>query len=571
MLPECLRIIFLFLIEKSPKNISPLSYEIPDNTRNNEIKENKKTYANIPYIITKDLRSCTLVSKSWCEVSTPILYAFPFHQFHNIQYCNSRYDSSQHDEAFKPYYKLIRTLINCIPEEILKRLLTTCNFYNEFKYDFNTTVKPTFNYFSFIRGLYFTEELFNLSSWDRYKDDWLPSYFPKRVSGLDLHLSALIEKPFVLLVMKEFVKFLCKDCRSNSSILELHELLQRDLYYTVIESLASKKFDGLKELYGEDILQYIIKCPTRPRSGIIYLYKNLSPITNLTLFGNRAVNSKKQANYLSHFISSQNKLQHIILSEGELSILNNQGKVISGRYYNIILPSLAVHKEWLVKLEFRNIHFSKILDQNTINSLASLENIRELKLIKCNILEDDFIQWAKRINKLEIFEFEALDYHTLYIPKKFLEILFQNSSQTLVKLILDYKRNYDQGSNILKKISLHLNNLTYLYLPTLSYMELLLIFIKCQKLIYISFGLTYDNYNLKELGEYLPKSLQFIQFRDMNQVLLSLLSYNAFKIFLQKSVGSGTLKYLEIKGNCNLPQEFFSISKQIGIKLIYKE
>ncbi|CAB5217520.1 hypothetical protein RhiirA5_410413 [Rhizophagus irregularis] len=569
MLPECLRIIFLFLVEESPRNISPSNYEVPDNTCNNEIKRNKKTYANIPYIITKDLRSCTLVSRHWYEISTPILYAYPFHNFHNIRYCNTRYNQKEHDEAFKPYYKLIRTLMSCIPEEILKQHLPTYKFNNELKYDFCKRANPTCNYFSLIRGLYFTEELFNLSSWDHYKDDWLPSYFPKHVSGLGLPLNALIEESFVLLVMKEFVKFFCENCHDSSSILELHELLQRDIYYTAIESLPPKKLSGLKELYGEDILQYVIECPTRPRSGIIYLYKNLLPITNLTLFGNKAINSKRQANYLSHFISSQNKLQHIILSEGELSMLNNQRKVISERYYNIVLPSLAVHKEWLVKLEFRNIHFGEVLDQGTVNSLASIENIKELKLIKCNILEGDLIQWARSINKLEIFEFEALDYPTLYIPEKFLEILFQNSSQTLVKLLLNYKRNYNQDSNILRKISQYLHNLTYLYLPTLSSRELLPVFVKCQKLIYISFGLTYNTYNLKELGEYVPKFLQFIQFRDFRD-MNDILPNDALKFFLQKSVENGRLKYLEIKGNGNLPQEYFRFTKEIGIQLIYE-
>jgi hypothetical protein len=541
LLPELLRIIFLYLVEESPK-ISPFNYEISDNTRNNEIKKNRKTYANIPYIITKDLKSCTLVSRLWCKISTPILYAYPFHQFHNIQYYDSIHNSKEIDEAFKPYYKLIRTLLSCIPGETLKQLLIMCNSYNEF--EFNAIVEPTFDYFSFICGLYFTQELFNLNAWDRYKDYWLPSYFPKHVSELDFPLNALIEESFVLLVMKEFVKFLCEKCNNNSSILELHDLSQRDLYYAVIESLTSNtKLKGLKELYGENILQYVIKCPTKPGSGIIYLYKDLLPITNLTLFGNRAISSKRYANYLFHFISSQKKLQHIILSEGELSALNDQRNVISERYYNIVLPSLAVHKEWLIKLEFRNIHFGNVLDQNTVNSLASIENIRELKLIKCNILEGDLIQWARRINKLEIFEFEALDYPTLYIPEIFLEILFQNSSQTLTKLILNYENNYDQNSNVLSNVSHYLHNLMYLCLPTLSSTELLPIFTKCQKLIYISFGLTYSNYNLKDI----PKSLQFIQLKDMNNIVPN----DAFEFFKQKPIEDGKLKYLEIKSKLN--------------------
>src|SRR5436189_5942848 len=62
---------------------------------------------------TKDLYSCTLVSRHWCRISTPFLYAYPFHSLNN---------------SWVPiglYYKLIRTLLNCIPQSKIKRIYMT--------------------------------------------------------------------------------------------------------------------------------------------------------------------------------------------------------------------------------------------------------------------------------------------------------------------------------------------------------------------------------------------------------------------------------------------------------------
>src|ERR1044072_3924133 len=73
---------------------------------------------------TKNLQSCTLVSRHWCRTSTPLLYSYPFHHF-------------RHKTSYNAFYKLIRTLLSCVPQSEIKQLKTNSS--------------STFNYISLIR------------------------------------------------------------------------------------------------------------------------------------------------------------------------------------------------------------------------------------------------------------------------------------------------------------------------------------------------------------------------------------------------------------------------------------
>src|SRR2546425_72547 len=123
---DCLEIIFLNLIKRPSSDTS-----------------------------TKDLHSCTLVSRHWCRTSTPLLYAYPFHHFCHLSYPD------------KSYFKLIRTLLSCIPKtEIEQIILTNSSIIQKFlyyffcsdKYNKSPNILTTFNYISFIRGLVFEEK-----------------------------------------------------------------------------------------------------------------------------------------------------------------------------------------------------------------------------------------------------------------------------------------------------------------------------------------------------------------------------------------------------------------------------
>src|SRR3954464_5484277 len=92
LLSECLEIIFLNLLDKNPSG----------NTRTST------------YILTNDIYSCTLVSRHWCRISTPFLYAFPFHHFRRV-------DGSNENHLF--YFKLIRTLLCCIPKSEIEQII----------------------------------------------------------------------------------------------------------------------------------------------------------------------------------------------------------------------------------------------------------------------------------------------------------------------------------------------------------------------------------------------------------------------------------------------------------------
>jgi hypothetical protein len=118
------------------------------------IKLIRFTHVNIS---TKSLHSCTLVSKHWCIVATPLLYAYPF-----PTHCKNA------PNLALSYFKLIRTLLSCIPKsEIEQIILTLTNSFN-----------PTFSYISFIRGLNFDLEI--LDRFNYYKKLWL-SYFVLKI------------------------------------------------------------------------------------------------------------------------------------------------------------------------------------------------------------------------------------------------------------------------------------------------------------------------------------------------------------------------------------------------------
>src|SRR5437763_13086559 len=65
--------------------------------------------------LTNDLYSCTLVSRYWCRISTPFLYAYPFNYFKNYW----------HRNPYFSYFKLIRTLLSCIPQSEIRQIYTT--------------------------------------------------------------------------------------------------------------------------------------------------------------------------------------------------------------------------------------------------------------------------------------------------------------------------------------------------------------------------------------------------------------------------------------------------------------
>src|SRR5438105_668163 len=82
--------------------------ECLENVFSNLIKHpNNRPNIKLP---TKYLYSCTLVSRHWCRISTPFLYAYPFHGY------NSPVGS---------YFIFIRTLLSCIPQSEIKQFYTT--------------------------------------------------------------------------------------------------------------------------------------------------------------------------------------------------------------------------------------------------------------------------------------------------------------------------------------------------------------------------------------------------------------------------------------------------------------
>src|SRR3954451_14103858 len=179
LLSECLENIFLNLFKPS---------------NDNRIK-----------LFTKDLYSCTLVSRHWCRISTPLLYAYPFH------YVNFYDDPDQWQYPNKDsYYKLIRTLLSCIPQSEIKPIYTSYAQVLSTKHiPFNKEDSyPTFNYVSFIHGFFFDERFLENQTICHYKNIWLSAHNPDKISSVQ-----------TIRIMNHLIKFICKHSH-NLKILE---------------------------------------------------------------------------------------------------------------------------------------------------------------------------------------------------------------------------------------------------------------------------------------------------------------------------------------------------------------
>ncbi|RGB29546.1 hypothetical protein C1646_672374 [Rhizophagus diaphanus] len=499
---ECLENIFLYL----PNRIHA------DRSRKNES--------------TEDLRSCTLVSRYWCRVSTPILYAYPF-----PSYCRNSPDLAL------SYIRLLRTLLSCTPKSEIEQMILT------------DSPNPTFNYITFIRGLNFDLEI--LDQLNTFKKLWLPIFV------LDNIRKNQIPK-IISLILNNLAKSLSTDCNNNLTKLEI--TLTNDnikLFNNIVEPLTINycdercKLTKLKELYYSNSINYDSKIDPYPAF--------LDKICNLNLLHNEGNNSIKIANSLSRFISLQKKLQHIILSE---ILLDND----NGDYYNIVFESLSKQSENLQILNLKNIPFDKI-NEKALDSLCSLKNIKELKLQYCIGIDNDSISWAKYLRNLEVFEFSTYDYGF----ENFLNLLIQSSSTTLKKLIINYQRiNGQDCQSLFKQIPLHLKSLIHLELAEIYPDELIFIFKSCTQLVFISTVLKYNKswteVKFKNLGESIPKNLQKIQFKDEFD---SVFKVNYLECFFKECLNNNSkLKYLEIIGKYKISQKYFNVANKFGIQLI---
>ncbi|CAB4427498.1 unnamed protein product [Rhizophagus irregularis] len=506
---ECLEKIFLYL----PNRI----YGIPTDSFRKEIS-------------TKDLYYCTLVSKHWCRVSTPILYAYPFPSYSS--YCRN----PSADLAFS-YIRLLRTLLSCTPKSEIEQMILS------------DSSNPTFNYISFIRGLNFDLEI--LEKLNNHKSLWLPLFVLNNIKKNQIpKISSLI--------LNHLAKTLSTHCNNNLTRLEI--VFTNDnikLFNNIVEPLTINYCDERSKLTKLKELYYINNYDSK-----IDLYSAFSnKVRNLNLLHNEGNDSIKKANSLSHFISLQKKLQHIILSEFPMDNDN-------GDYYNIVFESLTTQSENLQILNLKNIPFDKI-NGNVLNSLCSLKNIKELRLNCCIGIGNNLIPWAEHLRKLEVFEFSTYDDGF----ENFLNQLIQSSSTTLNKLIINYERTNERDcQSLLKQIPLHLKSLIHLDLTGIYPDELILIFKLCTQLVYLSTTLTNDiswtGIKFKNLGESIPKNLQKIQFKDVFDPVFKV---NYLECFFEECLNNNSkLKYLEIVGSHKIDQKYFDVANKFGIQLIDK-
>ncbi|GBB97492.1 hypothetical protein RclHR1_00030049 [Rhizophagus clarus] len=517
LLSECLEKIFSNLLDENPS---------------------RNIYT---FISMKDLHSCTLVSRHWCRISSPFLYAYPFHYFHHLA------DSISHSSDHLQYFKLIRTLLSCIPKSEFGQIKSSNSF--------NTS---TFNYITFIRGLILDKItiLYNPYTLFTYRNLWLPSYNTYNDLTEDQFSKILIP------IINHFIKFLCKHCNNLTTLQFKLNMQNNRTFNNIIEFLSFKDFNernklkNLKELY---FINDISKNDELPSN----LYLALSnKVCNLNLLYNENISTIEEASSLSKFISLQEKLQHIILSEDKLDIF--LGDNIGDNYY-VVLSSLSSQSESLKVLEFKYIPFNRI-DGNALTALCSLKNIRELKFYMCRAISDKLNSWAKNLTRLEVIEFMA--YYFPAISEEFLIQLIRSSSNTLTKLTLLYKREQNQSTRLFQQIS-HLNSLVHLELPKIYSYELILIFKSCTRLDYLSTILPDDELweNFRDLGKFIPNTLRTIQFKEMHNLVFSSIE---LKYFLEECINNDSnLTCLEIVGSQHIGKDYFDVAVECGIILYY--
>ncbi|GBB97487.1 hypothetical protein RclHR1_00030044 [Rhizophagus clarus] len=542
LLLECLEKIFLNLLGETP----------PDANR----------HANTS---TRDLYSCTLVSRHWCRISTSVLYAYPFNHFRHLTYSRSYYNIPN---LIVSYFKLIRTLLSCIPKSEIKQINLTISpdeqhllsefFHFDEEY---SSPNPMFNYITFIRSLIFDKLLCDSDKLNSYRKIWFPPF----ISNNDITKTQ--SSKISVHIMKYFIKYLCKHCNYLIALEIPFSVQDNEFFNDTIELLSSKNSNGNNKLMDLKQLYYTKDYCGNVRGKDLYLTLS-NNVCNLNLLYNEKINSIEEANSLSQFISSQRKLQHIIISENIRDSINyilfNYTSNIDN-YFNIVLNSLSTQSESLQTLEFNYTSFGKIT-KKALNSLCLLKNIRVLKLHNCLRMDDNLVTWAKNLTRLEVFE--LVKYQIQNIPKGFLVQLIQSSSSTLTKLVINYKKSDCQS--IHRQIPLHLNSLIHLNLSKIYPDELILIFKSCTRLVYLSIILSDDELwglEFTNLGKLIPRNLQKIQLKEMDCLLFD---NKQLECFFKECVNNDSkLKYLEIVGKCyDIKKEYFDIANDFNIQLI---
>uniref|UniRef100_U9TZI0 F-box domain-containing protein n=1 Tax=Rhizophagus irregularis (strain DAOM 181602 / DAOM 197198 / MUCL 43194) TaxID=747089 RepID=U9TZI0_RHIID len=366
------------------------------------------------------------------------------------------------------YFKLVRTLLSCIPRSAeVERIISPGssdeqNLFPDLSEEFFSS-NPMFNYITFIRGSGIKIH------------EWLSSNISNNATRDQ------ISKSF--LVTNHLINFLCAYCSNYLQKLEFSFTV--DLYSAFSNS-----------------------------------------VRNLTLLYNEGNNTSEKANSLSRFISLQNNLQHILLSENSIGFtLDNH---ISG-FYNVVFESLSTQSESLRTLKLKNIPFNK-LNGEALNSLCLLKNIRVLELYNCIRIDDNddnLKEWAENLTRLEVFE--LVSQHIRDVSEGFLIQLIQSSSN-----------------------------------------ELILIFKSCTQLVYLSIILSDDELwgtKFKDLGELIPRKLQKIRIKRMDDLLFS---SSELKCFFEGCVNNnGKLKYLEIHDGEYIARERDQIEVDLNTQHFY--
>ncbi|CAG8545512.1 5844_t:CDS:1 [Funneliformis mosseae] len=542
---------------------------------------------------TKDLYSCLMVNKFWCTVVVPYLWRYPFKTAGTSkERCNM----------------VTRTYLSCVSEDSRKKLIDAGINMSEYPR------RPLFDYVSYLQGLIIDQRTF----------DVIPLIFrlkKNNISSHEIHQKLQVmsaHEEWILksqkhLVEQELAKVLLRGCTRLHSL----EIYQCDFLSNLIPKILS-----FSQYNSSSTASLLFKSPSPPSNPSSQkLFHSLREISCGSLSDNKPtydflmmmsnncklihtitvhdINSMRLGKALASVVSAQDCLTCLDLNYSNSYNFSTYEHIFQSLYddqYNQIqLPS---HLQNLFPSSQNSSIKKKI--SSTSPSLSRLKlsktNLHNVKkhtldhmIKKCDKLQSLELDHCTSINSLTPLQHSLTKLNNLKVTcydqdLEFVTDFFQASNFNLRNIYLSWKTNSPPFNPIslyapptissynleesFKRIRLLTNYCTQvrnLYLEVITPQELLLIFrslIHVQKLSVTFNEQTNWDELMDELGENIPKELQWIEIRNRKELPFSV---KGLQTFLErvKEINGGLELYFR-----SAQQAYLDVTKKYDFKII---
>ncbi|CAG8622003.1 10964_t:CDS:2 [Rhizophagus irregularis] len=524
---------------------------------------------------TKDLYSCLMVNRFWCTVVIPYLWKYPF----NIagtskERCNM----------------ITRTYLSCISEDSRKKLINVGINMSEFPR------KPLFDYISYLQSLTIDQNTFDL----------VPLIFRLK----NIKISSKTELQQKIQTMSANDKWIF-ELQKQSVEQELSKVLLRGC--TKLHSLELYKCDFLSnflKILSSSQQNNQFSCGSlsddKPTYDLLTIMtKNCKFINSIKIYD---IISLKLGKVMASLVSSQNYLTCIELNYSNFYNFTTYEQIFQSlfddQYNQIQLPPHLQKLYQSKKSSTSSINKKKNNLPPSLNRLkltkTNLNNIQkhtlDYMIKKCNRLHTLELNNCVSINSLTPLQHSLTKLNNLKVicyeqDLNFITEFFQISNINLKNIYLGWKSNslpqINSPSQLLfsnalnpistnssynmeesfKRIQILTNHCTQvenLYLETIFPNELLLIFkslVHLQKLSVTFNEQSNWDEHMEELGENIPKELQWIEIRNKKKLPFNV---KGLKGFLEKV--KGVNEDLEL-GFQNSQHSYLNVIKEYDFKI----